>query len=176
MRTKDLVKRIENLKTERERTDECLAKLEAELEKRKNKTPLGVPSSNRVKTYYYVTEYGQINVFYDNDDALDKCFFDIMNYFSSKESAKKHSEMLLDWRKALVANASGQPIDIKVLLPLFKKGWVAMDESGDWFWFRNKPTKKEGFWDTENIILKDLFCFDIEPAENWETSLMDCGL
>ena len=42
-KTEDLIKRIENLKAERERTADCLERLEAELERRKHEVPLGVP-------------------------------------------------------------------------------------------------------------------------------------
>ena len=69
-----------------------------------------------------------------------------------------------------------KPIDIKVLLPLMKKGWVAMDESGFWFWHKDKPHKRGEYWRTKDDIAGDLVTFNIKPAENWEESLMECGL
>ena len=30
-------------------------------------------------------------------------------------------------------------INIKELIPFMKDGWVAMDESGDWNWYKDKP-------------------------------------
>lgn len=174
---KQLIEKINNLKAERERTADCLKELEAELKKRKNKTPLGVPSSNRVKNYYSVTEYGHINALYDDDDELDKRFFDIGNYFSSKESAEKHSEMLLDWRKdGLLANANGEPIDIKVLLPLLKKGWVFYQGNiNAWLWSKNKPTLTNIRWEYEAEFYP-IHAFNIKPAKDWRKSLMECGV
>ena len=49
------------------------------------------------------------------------------------------SNLYEDWLKALVAISKGKPIDIKVLLPLLKKGWVAMVMNGDWYWYKVKP-------------------------------------
>lgn len=174
---KQLAEKISELKETERVVKQNLTALEAELKKRKNKTPLGVPSSKKVKTYYYVTEYGQINVFYDSNDMLDKCFFDIGNYFSSKESAKKHAEMLLAWRKdGLLANSKGEPIDIKVLLPLLKKGWVFYQGNiNAWLWSKNKPTLTNIRWEYEAEFYP-IHAFNLKPAEDWSKSLMECGL
>ena len=93
----------------------------------------------------------------------------------SKASATKHAEMLLAWRKALVANSKSEPIDIKVLLPLLKKGWVAMDKDGAWCWYEKKPKIHQDLWKNDSIYIF-LSCFNIKPAENWEESLQECGL
>ena len=174
----DLKQKIDNIKAEREKTANALKNYEKELERRKQDVPLGVPSSNRVRTYYFAPEYRHTD-FYpneDEDDYLDKRFFEIMNYFSSKESAQKHAEMLLDWRKALVANSKGESIDIKVLLPLLPKGWVAMEENGDWFWHKEKPEVRGGSWVISSLYYYIPPCFRIKPAEDWHKSLMECGL
>lgn len=173
---KQLIERINNLKAERERTADCLKELEAELGKRKNKALLGVPFIPKNEEEYWLIESRGFPFFTRNKDSFDVAAIKFLNSFRSKESAEKHIEMLLDWRKALVANASGQPIDIKVLLPLFEKGWIAMDESGNWFWYRNKPDRKEGFWNVEDTTLKSLYCFNLKPAKDWSKSLMECGL
>ena len=98
------------------------------------------------------------------------------NCFLSKESAEKHAEMLLAWRKALVANSNGEPIDIQVLLPLLKKGWVAMDKDEDWYWYSDKPTLTGCFWNCNVGLCNRIGGFNFKPAENLEDSLMECGL
>lgn len=70
----------------------------------------------------------------------------------------------------------GNQIDIRLLLPLLKKGWVAMDKSGVWFWYGCKPFKRTSFWEAGGYT-KDLsILFNLRPAGNWEDSLMECGL
>ena len=86
------------------------------------------------------------------------------------------SNLYEDWLKTLVAISKGEPIDIKVLLPLMKKGWVAMDETGFWYWHKNKPSKREEDWRAKDDIAGDMVAFNIRPADNWEESLMECGL
>ena len=72
----------------------------------------------------------------------------------------------------------GVPIDIKVLLPLLKKGWVAMDKNGDWYWFKNKPytDSQEMCWRLNSIEICQIRVCNLKPADNWEDSLMECGL
>ena len=86
------------------------------------------------------------------------------------------SNLYEDWLKSLVDISKGEPIDIKVLLPLMKKGWVAMDKDCRWFWYQYKPIKTTDKWGQSYFVLKELFPFNLKPAENWETSLMECGL
>lgn len=84
--------------------------------------------------------------------------------------------MLLDWRKALIANSRGEPIDIKVLKPFLKKGWVAMDKDGDWYWYDKKPYALNWFvWRYTSTYIP-LSSFNIKPVENWKESLQECGL
>lgn len=171
----ELKEKIEAIKAERERTAEALRKYEEELERRKQEVPLGVPCDGK----FYVTWDGA--AIEDREEKASKVNY---NSFNSRESAEKHSEMLLAWRKALVANAKGEPIDIEVLLPLLPKGWVACDSSGEWFVFSCKPfirqkagSKDEGIWDSERHTgFRGCLPFNLKPAENWETSLMECGL
>ena len=169
-KTEDLIKRIENLKAERERTADCLERLEAELERRKQEVPLGVPAEGN----FCVNFNGKICEF-NNKHSVEEMEY---NIFNTSESAEKHSEMLLAWRKdGLLANSKGEQIDIKVLLPLLRKGWVAMDKSGNWWWYSGMPIKdftlwRAGYKGTRSI----LSAFNIKPAEDWETSLMECGL
>lgn len=169
MSESDLKQKIENIKAEREKTANALKRYEEELERRKNEVPLGVPQDGK---FFVHADYcvGERFGLFSSDYMKYNCF-------SSKESAQKHAEMLLDWRKdGLVANAKGEPIDIRVLLPLLRKGWVAMDENGDWFWHKEKPEVRGGAWAISSMYYYIPPCFNIKPAENWENSLMECGL
>ena len=73
-------------------------------------------------------------------------------------------------------------IDIKKLIPLLKKGWVAMDIQGEWWWFETQPiyNKSDGFWyinykrNKRNFsVLSD--SFNIAPAKDGTNSLMKVG-
>ena len=73
-------------------------------------------------------------------------------------------------------------IKIEQLLPLMRKGWVAMDENESWCWHKEKPEKiidycKEyhGYWHSLCYGRKLDTFFDIEPVEDWTKSLMECG-
>ena len=163
----ELYAKIEAIKAERERTENALKRYEEELERRKHQIPLGVPQEGLF--------------FVDTNSNVDKRYglfsIDYVDYncFLSKESAEKHAEMLLTWRKALVANAKNEPIDIQVLLPLMKKGWVAMDKDWAWCWYEEKPQIHRELWNNNSYYIF-LSCFNIKPVENWENSLMECGL
>lgn len=174
----ELSAKIKAIKAEREKTANALKRYEEELERRKQEVPLGVPTNNvsQYKTLYWLNGAGiPCKEIADSacDVQLRQCSF--LNVFHSKESAEKHAEMLLAWRKALVANSKSEPIDIKVLLPLLKKGYVAMDgRNNTWYWYESKPEIGDGIWRKACGIA--LNAFNIKPAENWETSLMECGL
>lgn len=162
----ELSAKIEAIKAERERTANALKRYEEELERRKHEIPLGVPCDGK----FYVDWRGSVQE--DEEEEASEVNF---NAFNSKESAEKHAEMLLAWRKSLVANSKGEPIDIKVLLPLLKKGWAAMDKDGVWCWYEKKPKINQDLW-INSSSCKILSCFNIKTAENWEESLQECGL
>ena len=162
----ELSLKINAIKAERERTADALKRYEEERERRKQEVPLGVPCDGK----FYVDWRGSAKE--DEEEEASKVNF---NAFNSKESAEKHAEMLLAWRKALVANSKGEPIDIKVLLPLLKKGWVAMDKDGAWCWYEKKPKIHQDLWKNDFLYIF-LSGFNIKPAENWGNSLMECRL
>ena len=162
----ELSAKINAIKAERERTANALKRYEEELERRKQEVPLGVPCDGK----FYVDWRGAVQE--DEEEEASEVNF---NAFNSKESAEKHAEMLLDWRKALVANSKGEQIDIKVLLPLLKKGWVAMDKDRSWYWYKEKPQINLDLWKNNSSYIF-LSCFNIKPVENWEESLQECGL
>lgn len=166
--TDELSAKINSIKAERKRTANALKRYEEELERRKHEIPLGVPCDGE----FYVAWSG--TAMKAREEEASKVNF---NAFNSKESAEKHAEMLLAWRKALIANAKGEQIDIKVLLPLLKKGWVAMDALGVWRWYQEEPYRGICEWKNYGVIPSErLSAFNIKPVENWETSLMECGL
>lgn len=164
----ELSAKINAIKAEREKTANALKRYEEELERRKQEVPLGVPCDGNFCVYFTGTicDVG-------NKHRIDEMEYNIFNTF---ESAKKHAEMLLAWRKALVANSKGEPIDIEVLLPLLRKGWVAMDKDGTWYWYEKKPSISYSDWGVGLFLFRTLEGFNIKPAENWENSLTECGL
>ena len=151
----ELSKKIEAIKAEREKTANALKRYEEELERKKQEVQLGVPLESFVHGNFW--------------DNYSFCF-------TSEESKFAFSIRLNDYVRALQEIAKGEPIDIKVLLPLMKKGYVAMDKDGRWFWYQYKPIKTTDKWGQSYFVLKELFPFNIRPADNWEESLMECGL
>lgn len=174
----ELREKIFNIKVEREKTADALKKYEEELERRKQEVPFGVPfTPTTADGDCWWLDFGgsPIHNFF-NDRNFDHQVISQCGYFKSYESAKKHAEMLKDWRKELVANSKGESIDIQVLLPLMKKGWVAMDKDGDWFWYNKKPNQGSEEWEAESFINVDLRAFNIKQVKNWKNSLEESGL
>ena len=70
-------------------------------------------------------------------------------------------------------------IKIEQLLPLLKKGWVAMYSYGTWTWFSKKPVIVISEWmpangDT-NFDTLSRAVLSIEPVKDWTKSLMRCS-
>ena len=152
----ELSAKINAIKAEREKTANALKRYEEELERREVGLPLGVPVE-------------------DNEPA--HCHSTYMLNFNSTESQGVFSERLRGYVKALQEIAKGKPIDIEVLLPLLKKGWVAMDKNGSWHWYKEKPYIQKYYysWNSGSPV-SFIGGFNIKPADNWETSLQECGL
>lgn len=163
--------KIKALKTE-------LKQYEDELERRKQVISFGVPFIPRnEEKYWFITDRGYVSHLINEDTLIDRDTIEFLNSFCSKESAERHLEMLLDWRKdGLLANAKGEPINIKVLLPLLKNGYVAMDKDGVWFWYSEKPILENSCWGMRKGFCSRICGFNLKLAEDWETSLMKCGL
>ena len=158
----ELFAKIEAIKAERERTANALKRYEEELERRKNKNwlPLKEEVNFTINKLTLSTACIEIKVregFYDED------------------SFHKYLSALKATRKAWFDNSKGEPIDIKVLLPLLKKGWVAMDKDGTWYHYEEKPRINQDLWINDSNC-KFLVGFNLKPAENWEESLQECGL
>ena len=67
-------------------------------------------------------------------------------------------------------------MNIDVLIPLLKDGWVAMDENGWWNWFSHKPSLRIRRSKWVIVSFRTDFCplgaFDIAHAEDWTQSLI----
>ena len=65
-------------------------------------------------------------------------------------------------------------ITIYDLLPLLKKGWVAMEESGLWWWMQYKPFPFKNQWHYNKGTIKPLYwLFNIAPFDgDWKDSLI----
>lgn len=155
----ELSAKINAIKAERERTANALKRYEEELERRKQEVPLGVPLESGL--------FGGI---------LGTYYF---GFVSNKEK-KVFDGLLKDYVEALQKLAKGEPIDIRALLPLLKKGWVAYEKEYGWIWFKNKPlilrgTEEDATWVNEGSY-SIIGGFNLKPAENWEESLQECGL
>ena len=141
-----------------------MKRYEEELERRKNKNWLPL------EDVLYSAKYESVDVLHV-EMKMETTFNNYCCFY-------KYRDYLEAINKSLVANAKGEPIDIEVLLPLLPKGWVAMDENKRWYWYNHIPTKVTSVW--ENAEVEVSFClsnmFDLKPAENWEDSLMECGL
>lgn len=144
--------KIKAIKAERERTESALKRYEEELKRRKT---LGVPLEDKMLADYF-----------------DNYTFG----FTSAESRIVFGGRLRDYVEALQKLAKGEPISIKALVPFLKKGWVAMDKSGNWYWYSEKPKQDLDEWIRSSGFVERLSPFNIKPAENWGTSLMKCGL
>jgi hypothetical protein len=117
---------------------------------------------------------GSVGIPLKNSNEIKKAF----NQFSSAESAKKHSEMMTMWRQALIDSKNRNPIDINVILPFLKKGFVAMDKSGKWCWYKYKPLCKEdrAIWLSTDPDWTEIRPFKFKPVKYWQYSLRRCGL
>ena len=60
----------------------------------------------------------------------------------------------------------------KEIAPKMKKGWVAMDADGQWFFYDNEPDRLNLCWSDEYWSLVP---FDIIPVSNWKKSLVRTG-
>lgn len=61
------------------------------------------------------------------------------------------------------------------IAPKMRPGWVAMDESGGWFWYIDKPDTDDEGYIPLNLSYSSLECFDIDPVDDWKQSLRKVG-
>lgn len=68
-------------------------------------------------------------------------------------------------------------ITIYELLPLLKKGWVAMNKDKSWNWFNDCPKNEypwQGWYGRIGTQETSLCCFNIEPfGGDWKDSLIN---
>ena len=65
----------------------------------------------------------------------------------------------------------------KNIAPYMKKGWVAMDNDCNCFWYNTKPMidiEKEE-WDYNDTYSNLSDMFNIEPVKDWTKSLIKVG-
>lgn len=161
----DLKQKIDNIKAEREKTAEALKRYREELERRENQKWLPIREDIPFSVTYDHPCFDELYV----EMKADACF-------KNHACFEKYVEFLREVHKALFSNAKGEPIDIKVLCPLFRKGWVAMDENKEWCWYALQPKAKEKYFEAEIGNWSTFRSFNIKPAEDWRNSLMECGL
>lgn len=61
------------------------------------------------------------------------------------------------------------------IAPKMRPGWVAMDEEGDWFYFKLQPKITDYYWIESNKGCYGLWTFDITPVDDWTQSLRKVG-
>ena len=67
-------------------------------------------------------------------------------------------------------------IDIEELIPLLKKGYVAMDCDGEWYWHTKNPILYTGVWFHTGKKINLCDCFNIKPFDGrWQNSLRKVG-
>lgn len=71
-------------------------------------------------------------------------------------------------------------INIQDIIPFLKKGWVAMDADGEWWWFPIEPymiSDKWELWGEDNYreVIHISVMFNIAPADDWTKSLIKVG-
>ena len=64
-------------------------------------------------------------------------------------------------------------IKIEELIPFKKKGWVACDIDGKWYWYSAKPILYFNIWDFCGAKCERISsAFNIAPAKDWTKSLI----
>ena len=155
----ELEDKIKAIKVLRETAEKISKHCKEELERRKQKAQLGVPLKRTL-----------------TEAPCEAVFKNFIELFSSEESANKFADYFANFVEALQNIAEGKPIDIKVLLPLLKKGKIAFCPIlRAWFWTNETPKLSKGAWGIYGDCIW-INGFNIKPPENWETSLMECGL
>ena len=137
---------------------------------------LGMPCDSRRRIYYSLCGNGSISRCQDNGEGLDDKLFTEGNYFDSLEDAQAYKDRLTEWKGSVERVHKSLPINVRVLFCLLPSGWVAMDKRGCWYWYEKKPIRKYSRWEAIEGDYHTLSAFNLELAENWETSLMECGL
>lgn len=153
--TGNLEFRLKALEAQLRCTEIQIKETKEELERRKQRVPLGVPIKGTLNEMPY--------------EAVNKGF---LEWFSSEASADKFEEYFAEYVKALQDIAEGKLIDIKVLLPLLPKGYVAMEQDAKWYWYANEPVICGKTWIMRGPA-RSLNAFNIKAAEDWTQSLKE---
>lgn len=63
-------------------------------------------------------------------------------------------------------------IKITDITPFMRKGWVAMDKNGEWYWYGDEIECDANLWFGSPDYVKIDDAFDIAPADDWTKSLI----
>lgn len=162
-----------------------LQQLEQEVKQRKQKPYIGAPCPHRLrgKPFYTLSSDLSVECFIDDFEnrEIAETAFNTLNYFDSAESAQKHAELLLLWKRDLINASNGNPIDPRVVAVLFTQGYMVMSRRGTWYYYPSKPVldSRDGCWvraSAGDVTIDLSRIFNIKPVENWQESLLECGL
>ena len=156
--TNDLELGLKVLEANLHSTEIQIKSVKKELERRKQKVPLGVPLKGTL-----------------NEMPLEVISRGFLEWFSCEASADRFADYFYNFVEALQDIAEGKLIDIKVLLPLLQKGYVAMEQDTKWYWYANEPVICGKTWIMGGPA-RSLSAFNVKPTEDWTQSLNECGL
>lgn len=94
-----------------------------------------------------------------------------------KAERERTEKALKQYEDELKRRKNAKLIDIKVLLPLLKKGKVFYDPCmEEWFWAKKNATVTQGenTWIVRGIVCR-LTPFNLKLSVDWRNSLMECG-
>ena len=66
----------------------------------------------------------------------------------------------------------------KNIAPHMNKGYVAMDNDCNYFWYNTKPMSdiEKEEWDDDDTCSTLSYMFNIEPVKDWTKSLIEVGV
>lgn len=59
--------------------------------------------------------------------------------------------------------------------PMMRKGWIAMDANGLWFWYSKNPTRLARNFNIKDGEIYKMPMFDITPVDDWKKSKRKVG-
>lgn len=59
--------------------------------------------------------------------------------------------------------------------PMMRKGWIAMDANGLWFWYSKNPTRLARNFNIKNGEIYEMLMFKIDPVNDWKKSKRKVG-
>lgn len=59
--------------------------------------------------------------------------------------------------------------------PMMRKGWIAMDANGLWFWYSKNPTRFARNFNIKDGEIYEMLMFKIDPVNDWKKSKRKVG-